>query len=482
MAFGWAAFYRRLILAHTIRGYMETAWRIESDSMGQMRVPAAAYYGAQTARAIENFPISGLRLPRAFIRSLGVIKKQAAIVNGELGLLPDSVAKAIATAAAEVMDGFLDGEFVVDVFQTGSGTSTNMNANEVIANRATELLGGKRGEGLVHPNDHVNRGQSSNDVIPSAIHLAALDGIQHELCPALEKLEQALRNKAAEFSKVLKIGRTHLQDATPMTLGQEFSGYAAQVRHGISRLRGVESRLAELALGGTAVGNGINTHPEFASKTIALLARETGLPLREAENHFEAQGAQDAAVETSGALKTVAVSLIKIANDIRWLGSGPRLGLGELRLPATQPGSSIMPGKVNPVMSEMLIQVGGQVIGNDAAITFGGTFGHFELNTMLPMIAYNLLQSIELLAKGGRVFAARCIEGLDADVERCEGNVERSLAMCTALAPLIGYDKAALIAKVAWETNRTVREVASELSGLDPGTLNQVLDPRRNAQ
>lgn len=468
-----------MVIGHTIRGYMEQEWRIESDSMGEMRVPAAVYYGAQTARAIENFPISGLRLPRAFLRALGLVKKHAAVTNAALGLLADDLAKAIATAAEEVMTGFLDGQFVVDVFQTGSGTSTNMNANEVIANRATELLGGKRGDKLVHPNDHVNRGQSSNDVIPTAIHIAALDGIEHGLRPALGKLEQALRKKAEEFGRVLKIGRTHLQDATPMTLGQEFSGYAAQVRHGVSRLSAVESRLAELALGGTAVGNGINTHPEFAQRTIERLAKETGLPLREAENHFEAQGAQDAAIEASGALKTVAVSLIKIANDIRWLGSGPRLGLGELRLPATQPGSSIMPGKVNPVMSEMLIQVGGQVIGNDAAITFGGTFGSFELNTMLPLIAYNLLQSIEVLTNGVQVFTKQCVEGLEADVERCEGNVERSLAMCTALAPLIGYDKAAHIAKVAWQTNRTVREVAVELSGLDAKTLNDALDPRK---
>jgi fumarate hydratase class II len=465
-----------------VKGYfaMPQKWRTETDSMGEMRVPAEAYYGAQTARAIENFPISNLRFQRGFIRALGLIKKHAALVNASLGLVPASTAKGIERAAQEVVDGLLDGEFAVDIFQTGSGTSTNMNANEVIANRASELLGGKKGDKSVHPNDHVNRGQSSNDAIPSAIHIAALDGIEHGLCPALEELEEALRHKSESFAKVLKIGRTHLQDATPMTLGQEFSGYAAQVKHGIARLRAVRPRLGELALGGTAVGNGINTHPEFAGKVIAGISQETGLKLQEAGNHFEAQGAQDAAVEACGALKTVAVSLMKIANDIRWLGSGPRLGLGEIRLPATQPGSSIMPGKVNPVMCEMVIQVGAQVIGNDAAITMGGVFGNFELNTMLPVIAYNLLQSIELLTNAARVFTKRCVTGLEADMERAEGNVEKSLAMCTALAPVIGYDKAAHIAKVAYQTNRTVREVAAELSGLDEQKLKELLDPRKD--
>ncbi|HUR46275.1 MAG TPA: class II fumarate hydratase [Candidatus Saccharimonadales bacterium] len=456
---------------------MEQNWRIETDSMGEMRVPAGAYYGAQTARAIENFPISNLRFPRSFIRALGLIKKHAAAANLGLGLLTDTKAKAIEQAAREVIEGMHDREFAVDVFQTGSGTSTNMNVNEVIANRAGEILGGRLGDKSVHPNDDVNKGQSSNDVIPSAIHLAALAGIEKELIPALQVLEKSLLEKSSEFADVLKIGRTHLQDATPMTLGQEFSGYAAQVSHGIARLRGVRSHLSELALGGTAVGNGINTHPEFARRTIDGLNKETGFALKEAENHFEAQGAQDGAVEASGALKTVAISLIKIANDIRWLASGPRLGLGELRLPPTQPGSSIMPGKVNPVMCEMVIQVGAQVIGNDAAISMGGVLGNFELNTMLPVIAYNLLQSIELLAKAAQVFAKRCIDGLTADLARVEGDVERSLAMCTALAPVIGYDKAAHIAKVAHETNRNVREVAQELSGLDNDRLSKLLDP-----
>src|SRR5438034_8886304 len=324
-----------------------------------------------------------------------------------------------------------------------------MNANEVIANRAAELLGKKRGDKSVHPNDHVNRGQSSNDVIPSAIHLAALEAIEFQLRPALTELHETLLRKAEAFWEILKIGRTHLQDATPMRLGQEFSGYASQIAHGSRRLEDVRSHLNELALGGTAVGTGINTHPEFARRTIAALAKETGLELREAPNHFEAQAARDACIETSGALKTVAVSLIKIANDIRWLGSGPRCGLGELKLPATQPGSSIMPGKVNPVMCEMVIQVGAQVIGNDAVVTFSGTYGAFELNTMLPVAAYNLLQAIDLLTNASRVFARRCIAGLEANVEKCESNIEKSLAMCTSLAPVIGYDKAAKIAKVA---------------------------------
>jgi len=447
--------------------------------MGPMQVPADSYYGAQTARAVENFPISNLRFSREFVHALGLIKKHAAITNEALGLIPKEISAAIQKAAEEVVDGKLDGEFVVDIFQTGSGTSTNMNANEVIANRAIELRGGARGDKSVHPNDHVNRGQSSNDVIPTAIHLAALEGIAHRLVPALSELHAALLRKALEFKDVLKIGRTHLQDATPMRLGQEFGGYASQLEHDIKRLQRLEESLGELALGGTAVGTGINTHPEFARRTIAGLARETGLKLREASNHFAAQAAIDACVEASGALKTVAVSLLKIANDIRWLGSGPRCGLGEIKLPATQPGSSIMPGKVNPVMCEMVVQVGAQVIGNEATIAFSGTYGAFELNTMLPVVAYNLLQSIELLASASRVFTKRCVAGLEADAEKCAANVERSLAMCTALAPVIGYDKAAKIAKVAYETGRTVREVALEMSGLEKAKVDELLDPGR---
>src|ERR1051326_1129567 len=457
---------------------MKNDFRMEKDSMGEMEVPAAAYYGAQTARAVENFPISNLRFPRRFVRALGLIKKHAAITNGALGLLPMKISKATQRAAQEVIDGKWDEQFVVDVFQTGSGTSTNMNANEVIANRAIEILGGKRGDRSVHPNDHVNRGQSSNDVIPTAVHIAALDGIVHELIPALTELQGALRRKAEGFAEILKIGRTHLQDATPIRLEQEFSGYASQVDHGIERLTKAADDLGELALGGTAVGTGINTHPEFARRTIKGIAAETRLKLREATNHFEAQGAIDACVATSGVLKTVAVSLIKIANDIRWLGSGPRCGLGELKLPATQPGSSIMPGKVNPVMCEMMIQVCAQVIGNDAVVAFGGSYGAFELNTMLPVTAYHLLQAIELLAGASRVFARRCEVGLEADAKKCESNIEQSLAMCTALAPVIGYDNAAKIAKVAYESGRTVREVALEISGLDKEKIAELLDPR----
>ena len=450
--------------------------------MGEMQVPADAYYGAQTARAVENFPISNLRFSRQFIRALGLIKKHAAATNAALELLPAPVSNAIQKAAQEVIEGKWDSQFVVDIFQTGSGTSTNMNANEVIANRAAEINGGKRGDKSIHPNDHVNRGQSSNDVIPTAIHIGALDGIVNGLIPALSELQSALANKAREFDCVLKIGRTHLQDATPVRLGQEFSGYASQVEHALARLRGLEPHLGELPLGGTAVGTGINTHVEFARQTIEGIAAETKLALREAPNHFAAQGSIDAFVEASGALKTVAVSLIKIANDIRWLGSGPRCGLGEIKLPATQPGSSIMPGKVNPVMCEMVIQAGAQVFGNDAVVSFAATFGNFELNTMLPVATYNLLQAIELLTSASRVFARRCVAGLEADAEKCESNIEQSLAMCTALAPEIGYDKAAKIAKIAFETGRTVREVALEISGLGKDQLDKLLDAKSQTE
>jgi fumarate hydratase class II len=454
-------------------------FRTETDSMGEMQVPADSLYGAQTARGLENFPISDLRFPREFIWALGLIKKHAAGANAALGLLPEAMSQAIQQAAQEVIDGKLAPHFVVDIFQTGSGTSTNMNANEVIAHRASEILGGQRGDERVHPNDHVNRGQSSNDVIPSAIHVAALETIECQLRPALDELHVALVQKVQEFECILKVGRTHLQDATPIALGQEFSGYAAQVAQSLSRLQNIRPHLRELALGGTGVGTGLNTHVEFARRTIAAIAQETGLDLREAPNHFEAQAAQDAAVEASGALKTVAVSLVKIANDIRWLGSGPRGGLGELTLPPTQPGSSIMPGKVNPVMCEMVIQVGAQVVGSDAVITLGGMSGNFELNTMLPVIAYNLLQSIGLLAKASRVFARRCVMGLRADVARCTSNLEQSPALCTALAPVIGYDKAAGIARLAHETGRTVREVALEMSGLEKAELEELLDPAK---
>ncbi len=428
--------------------------------MGTVHVPASAYYGAQTQRAVENFPLGDLKLPPAFVRAVGLIKKCAAMVNAQLGLLDSDLAAAIAQAAGEVVDGAFDDQFIVPVFQTGSGTSTNMNVNEVIAGRANEILTGRRGgKSPVHPNDHVNLGQSSNDVIPSAIHIAAHDRIDKHLRPALEVLQRGLAEKASEFADVKKLGRTHLQDAVPMTLGQEFSGYARQIELGIKRVMGTADRLAELALGGTAVGTGINTHPQFANRVIRQISQELQLPLREAANHFEAQAAQDAAVETSGALKTVAVSLVKIANDIRWLASGPRCGLGELTLPSLQPGSSIMPGKVNPVIPEAVIQAAAQVMGNDTAIMLGGQGGYFELNVMLPLIAYNLLQTIDLLAFASRILAEKCISGLKANRETCAGYIEKSLALVTGLVPKIGYDRAAAVAKAAYESGKTVREV-----------------------
>jgi fumarate hydratase class II len=447
-----------------------------------MRVPSDAYYGVQTARAVENFAVSGLRFPRQFIRALGLVKKHAAAANQALGTLPPGIAAAIRQAAQEVVEGKWDDQFVVDVFQTGSGTSTNMNANEVIANRAIEILGGRRGDRSVHPNDHVNCGQSSNDVIPTAIHIAALEGTVRQLIPALNELHAALLQKSAQFADIIKVGRTHLQDAVPIRLGQEFSGYAEQVEQSLKRLRDLEESLGALALGGTAVGTGINTHPDFARRAIEGIAIETGLALREAPNHFAAQAGIDACVHTAGALKAAAVSLIKIANDIRWLGSGPRCGLGELKLPATQPGSSIMPGKVNPVMCEMVIQAGAQVIGNEAVVAFAGAFGNFELNTMLPVAGYNLLQAIYLLAAASCLFASRCVQGLEADREKCKGNLERSLAMVTPLAPVIGYDRAARIARTAYESGRTVREVALETSGLDRPRLDELLDPSRQTE
>jgi fumarate hydratase class II len=453
--------------------------RIERDTMGELAVPSHAYYGVQTARAIENFPISGLRFPRAFIRAMGLIKRAAATVNASLGLLDQKLAEAITQAATEVIDGKLDAEFPVDIFQTGSGTSTNMNANEVISNRATELLGGTRGSKLVHPNDHVNLGQSSNDVIPTAIHIAASEMIARRLIPALARLHAALDRKAREFDGIVKIGRTHLQDATPVRLGQEFGGYTRQIELGIARMRRAQDMLSEVALGGTAVGTGLNTHPEFASRVLALISQETGCSFKEAANHFEAQSAQDSLVEASGELRTLAVSLMKIANDIRWLGSGPRCGLGEILLPETQPGSSIMPGKVNPVIAESVTMVCAQVIGNDVTITIGGQAGNFELIVMLPVMAYNLLQSIEILSTASENFAAKCIEGIMADERRCRDLIEQSLALCTALAPEIGYEAAATIAKEAYRTGKTVREVARERKILPEERLNELLDPRR---
>ena len=442
-------------------------YRIEHDTMGEVRVPADALYGAQTQRAVENFPISRLRFPRAFIRALGLIKSAAAQVNGRLGELPADLAAAIEKAAEEVVAGKYDDHFVVDIFQTGSGTSTNMNANEVIGRLAK-----------AHPNDHVNRGQSSNDVIPSAIHIAAALLAHEELLPAMEGLQASLRKKAEEFKSIIKIGRTHLQDAVPMLLGQEFGGYAAQVEQCIGRVRLALQGLDELPLGGTAIGTGLNAIPGFAAATIAEIRTRTGLPFREASNHFEAQAAKDAVSFLSGALKTYAIALTKIANDIRWLGSGPRCGFGELKLPETQPGSSIMPGKVNPVIAESLLMACAQVIGYDATITWCCAAGNFELNVMMPVMAYDLIESIELLAAGSRNFARRLIEGLEADAQRASGYVEQSLAMCTVLAPVIGYEKAAAIAKEAYRSGRTVREVARETSGIPDGRLNELLDPR----
>ena len=454
-------------------------FRIEKDTMGEVRVPADAYYGAQTQRASENIRISGLRFPRRFIQALGLIKSAAAHANHDLGLLDEQIAGAIGRAADEVASGALDGEFVLDVFQTGSGTSTNMNANEVIANRAIEILGGDRGSKEIHPNDHVNMCQSSNDVIPSAIRLSVLLGTTEDLIPSLERLAASLSDKADELDDVVKVGRTHLMDATPVRLGQEFSGYAMQVTRGVERLRSAIERVAELPLGGTAVGTGINAHPEFASRAIAALGDRTGLELREAADHFEAQGAQDALVEASGALKTVAVSLMKVANDIRWMGSGPRGGLGELRLPSLQPGSSIMAGKVNPVVTEVVRQVAAQVIGNDATVTVSGALGEFELNVMMPVMAHNLLQSVELLANAADVLRARCVEGLQADAERARALVERSFPIITALVPKIGYEAAADIAKEALTTGRSVREIAAERKLLPAEELEDALDVRK---
>ncbi len=459
----------------------EPAWRLARDSLGEVRIPRRAYYGPQTQRAVENFPISRRRLGRRFLQALGRIKRAAALVNRELGGLDAEVAEAIARAAAEVERGELDSEFVVDVFQTGSGTSTHMNANEVIANRAAELLGLPRESPRVHPNDHVNRGQSSNDVMPTALHLAARQAILEALVPALRELREACEGRARAFDDVLKLGRTHLQDATPLRVGQEFSGYAAQLAQAEARARRAADALAELALGGTAVGTGLNAPPGFAARVIELLSEWTGEAYREASNHFEAQAARDAALEASGELKTIAGSLTKIANDLRLLGSGPRAGLGELRLPELQPGSSIMPGKVNPVLCEAVSMVAAQVVGNDAALTLGAFGGQLQLNAYLPLIADNLLESIEILAAVSRQFARDCVRGIEVDRARLAEQVERSLFVATALAPVIGYERAAEIAKRAFASGRSVREVALESAGLSPDELDRLLDPRRQA-
>jgi fumarate hydratase class II len=457
----------------------EENYRVEKDSMGEVRVPKAAYYGAQTQRAVENFPVSGRGFPPLFIRALAMIKFAAAATNEELGLLNHAAAAAIREAAAEVMAGKHDGEFVVDVYQTGSGTSTNMNANEVIANRALEIQGRPRGSKEIHPNDHVNMGQSSNDVIPSALHVAALQAIERELLPGLRALHTALRKKTELFDGIVKIGRTHLADATPIRLGQEFGGYARQVELSIQRIKSAAVGLEELPLGGTAVGTGINTHPEFAPRAIRKIREMSGLNFREAENHFEAQASKDAVVHVSGSMKTLAVSLTKIANDLRWLNSGPRCGIGEISLPDTQPGSSIMPGKVNPVICESVLQVAARVIGCDATIALGGQAGNFELNVMMPVMAVSLLEAIQLSAGAIKIFDERCVAGIEANRERCAEFVEKSLAMVTVLAPVLGYDAAARIAKQALMTGKTIREVAREGQVLPENELESLLDPWR---
>lgn len=447
-------------------------FRIERDSMGEMSIPNEMLYGASTQRAVLNFPVSGRRFPRPFIRALGQIKLSAAKTNQKLGLLDASIAKTIIAAAAKVRDGAYDEHFVLDIFQTGSGTSTNMNANEVIATVATRGLGGKK---KVHPNDHVNMGQSSNDVIPTAIHVAAVLELQEQLIPALKKLALSLNVKAKAFKKVYKVGRTHLQDATPLTLGQEFSGYARQAEKSAQRLEASLKNLRELAIGGTAVGTGINTHARFARELCKDLNQTFGDNFYEAKNHFEAQAGKDACVEASGQLKTAAVALTKIANDIRWLACGPRAGFAELKMPAVQPGSSIMPGKINPVIAESLLQVCAEVFGNDAAITYGAQSGNFELNVMMPLIAYNLLESIRLLANSVNMFREKCVDGLEANTAACESKIEQSLMICTALVPVLGYDQSAALAKEAYQKDKTIRQLVLEKKLIPEKTLTKLL-------
>jgi len=455
----------------------ETKTRIERDTMGEIEVPAEAYYGASTQRAVINFPVSGLRLPRRFLRALGLIKAAAAETNRELGLLEAGLADAIADAAREVADGTLDAHFPLDVFQTGSGTSTNMNANEVIANRAAEKLGKGRGaRGSVHPNDHVNLGQSSNDVIPTALHLAALLALSETLEPACGELGKTLEAKSKEFWGIIKTGRTHLQDATPIRMGQAFAGYASQMTLALERLAHAKRELAAVPLGGTAVGTGVNTHPEFARRVLAKVAKAARVEVVETRHHFQAQATIDAVVEASGSVRTVAISLIKIANDVRLMGSGPRCGIGELALPEIQPGSSIMPGKVNPVVPESLIQAASQAIAGDVAVVQAGQWSFFELNTMLPFAAHNFVQSIEILGAATANFSSRCVRGLQATA-RGPALVEQGLAICTGLVPYIGYDASAAIAKEAAKTGRTVREVAREKTQLTAEQLDAALDP-----
>ena len=450
-------------------------YRTEKDALGPVKVPVDALYGAQTQRASENFRISGLRLQDHFIKALAIIKKYAAVVNADLGLIDKEVSELIIAATDELIEGKYYDQFIVDVFQTGSGTSTNMNINEVVAGRANEIHTGSRGSKQpVHPNDHVNLCQSSNDVIPTAINISALLLVENSLEPALMKLYKSLSSKAEEFASIKKLGRTHLQDAVVMTLGQEFSGYAAQIAKNIERLSEVKKELLELSLGGTAVGTGINAHPEFAAKVIVMIADQTGLAFREAGNHFASQASQDSQVALSGVLKTTGVSLSKIANDIRWLSSGPRAGLGEINLPALQPGSSIMPGKVNPVIPEAVLQVAAQLTGNDATITAAAKGGNFELNTMLPLIAYNLIQSVEILASASFVFAEKCIDGITANEEKCKSNVENSLDVAVKLIPYIGYDRASEIARQAYEQGKTVKQVIEQEKVLTGEQMREV--------
>jgi fumarate hydratase class II len=459
---------------------MAAETRIEKDSMGEMKVPADAYYAAQTARAVENFPISGLRFSRRFIQALGRCKAAAARANMQLKLLDEGVGKAIEAAALEVADGKLDDQFVVDIFQTGSGTSTNMNANEVIANRACEILGKKRGDkAAVHPNDHVNMGQSTNDMFPTAIHVAALGGVEEHVLPAMRELADAFDAKASEFEDVVKAGRTHLQDAVPVTLGQEFSGYASVIRHGITRIENARSHISELAVGGTALGTGLNAHPEYAQRVINELRTLTGQLFRKAENPFEAMQNRDAAVELSGALKVVAVGLMKIANDLRLMTSGPATGLQEIVVPATQPGSSIMPGKVNPVIPEAVNMVSAQIIGNDAAVSIAGMNGNLDLNVMMPIIAHNLLESVELMGSTCRVFAEKCIRGIVANRQKCEDYAERTSSLVTALAPVVGYDAAAKVFKKSVEDDVPIRQAILDSGLLEPERVAEILDLKK---
>jgi len=454
-------------------------YRVEQDSLGEVRVPADALYGAQTQRAVDNFAISGIRFPRVFIRALGLIKGAAAKVNVELDLLDAEKAHAIQQAAGEVAAGKWDADFPIDIFQTGSGTSTNMNANEVMANRATRILGGELGSKLVHPNDHVNMGQSSNDVIPTAIHVSALIQVEEVLLPALRHLHETLKERALDLDDVVKTGRTHLMDAMPVRLGQEIGGWACQVEQSIVRIESCRPRLAQLALGGTAVGTGINTHPDFGKRVARELTGQTGLPFAEAENHFAAQAALDAVTELSGQLKTTASTLMKVANDLRWMNSGPIAGLGEVTLPALQPGSSIMPGKINPVICEATMMVCAQVIGNDLTVTIGNARGNFELNVMMPVMAHSLLQSITILGNAARTLADRAVAGLTVRRENIAAFIEQNPILVTALNPIIGYDKAAKIAKKAYAESRRVKAVAAEETGLSLEELERLLDPRR---